>query len=80
MFEPPTVDSGVDFSQNLYVNSLPEVRCTACREKVPRRKHRVAIRASWRPAQEHLCPNCWATVCQWAVRFALDQGILPGFV
>jgi hypothetical protein len=76
MFEPPESGTGANLTESLFHASLPEARCTACGRTVARRKHRVAIRCSWRPAVEILCPGCWAVICQWAVRFAQQQGIL----
>ena len=74
MFEPPTQPQADD----LFEASLPSATCTACGQHIARRHHRVKIRASWRNLNDTLCPGCWNTVCQWAARFALAQGILPG--
>lgn len=60
-------------STNLFIASLPQAHCSACDDLIPRRKHRVAIRASWRDGPEVLCPACWWVICQWAQRFALKQ-------
>jgi hypothetical protein len=57
----------------LFGATLPQVRCSACRRVIARRRHRVHIRASWRDSAEDLCPDCWGTICAWAARFALVQ-------
>lgn len=64
-------------SQAMWILTLPERNCTACTRRIPRRKHRVTLRASWRGQEDILCPKCWMSICQWAQRFALIQGILP---
>ena len=63
----------------LYVMTLPARSCNVCGREIRRRTHRVVIRASWRNEPETLCPGCWRVICQWASRFALQQGVLDGF-
>ncbi len=75
MFEP--APDGNDLAAQMYVASLPMVTCTACGNRIPRRKHRMTMRASWRNQWEHLCPTCWYQVCEWASLFALQQIELP---
>jgi hypothetical protein len=62
---------------DIWEASLPAATCLPCGATIPRRQHRVVIRASWHKASETLCPKCWQTICQWAARFAYQQGILP---
>lgn len=78
MFEGPTDAEAPSFPQEMYVVSLPAVICASCGARIARRAHRMTLRASWRDRWEHLCPDCWAVVCQWAARFALQQMELPG--
>jgi hypothetical protein len=66
-----------EITDNTYVASLPKVTCVACGVVIPRRKHRMALRASWRDSTEYLCPYDWHQVCEWATRFALQQLELP---
>jgi|GEM_PF-5363350 len=73
---PSDAEAG-SLAESLYVASLPQVKCTACSRIIPRRKHRLTMRASWRNDWEYLCPQCWYQVCQWAERFALQQMELP---
>lgn len=61
----------------LFAASLPGLACTACGHWIPRRVHRVWVRATWREARDNLCMRCWQTVCDWAARFALIQDELP---
>jgi hypothetical protein len=68
----PTVDA-------LFQAGLPQAQCSGCDHIIDRRKHRVMLRVSWRPAVESLCPSCWRTICAWAARFALEQGSLDLF-
>lgn len=70
--------TGGSLTESLFVSSLPAVPCTACGDQINRREHRVMLRASWRPAQENLCSECWTVITQWAARFALQQMHLPG--
>jgi len=53
--------------------TLPQVKCSACHRVIPRRRHRVHLRVSWRESAEDLCPECWGTICSWAARFAYTQ-------
>jgi RNase P subunit RPR2 len=53
--------------------SLPRTNCAACHHAIPRRTHRMTLRASWREAPETICLYCWKTICEWARRFALEQ-------
>lgn len=64
---------------SLYVGSLPAEHCHACRTVIRPRYQRVWIRATWRPGRETLCVPCWKFICDWAKRFALQQGLLPDF-
>jgi len=61
---------------DIWEASLPAATCLPCGAAIPRRQHRVVIRASWRNASETLCPSCWGLICSWASRFALQQGVL----
>jgi hypothetical protein len=61
---------------DIWEASLPAAKCLPCGRIIPRRQHRIMLRASWRNASETLCPECWKTVCNWASRFALEQGLL----
>ncbi len=65
--------TGPNVSEDLRVVSLPERECSACFRTIGRRRHRVAIAASWRGVTDFLCPECWHVICQWAVRFANEQ-------
>jgi hypothetical protein len=72
MREPPaTVEA-----DSMFVVTLPQRACHVCADTIPRRRHRVIIRASWRGADETLCMKCWSTICEWARRFALQQMVL----
>jgi len=62
---------------SFYQHTLPQADCTACGRIIPRRRHRIYLRASWAPKGDVLCPRCWSIVCQWASRFALQQAELP---
>ena len=77
MFDPPDSTPAEGLAAQTFQMSLPQVRCAACNEIIARRKHRMALRASWRRATEYLCPDCWHAVCSWAARFALEQLQLP---
>lgn len=57
----------------LFGATLPQRTCAACKRIIPRRRHRVHLRASWRENAEDLCPECWRAICSWAARFALAQ-------
>ena len=61
---------------DIWEASLPAATCLPCGRIIPRRQHRIVLRASWRKASETLCPDCWGLICQWASRFALQQGAL----
>lgn len=69
-------DAPADALDETFTASLPQTTCLPCGRIIPRRRHRIVLRASWRNKSETLCPKCWATVCQWASRFALQQGVL----
>lgn len=71
--------TGASLLEDVFIASLPKTTCTACGDDLPRRSHRVMVRASWRPATENLCPSCWSVITEWAARFALRQADLPGF-
>lgn len=62
---------------SLFQASLPQQTCAACHRIIPRRRPRITIRASWRPEPDHLCPQCWRVICEWAARFAHTQLELP---
>lgn len=76
-FSAPPSGTETNLAENLFQASLPEASCAACGGRVERRTDRVMIRASWRPAQETLCVECWDVICEWAARFALQQLELP---
>jgi hypothetical protein len=76
-FSPPPDVTGGSLSESLFVASLPSVKCDACGRYVPRRQHRVRIRASWRDHDESICTQCWRKIMEWAARFALRQLELP---
>ncbi len=77
MLGQPVPESDEEAARGLFQMSLPEVRCSACFHRVPRRKHRMMLRASWRQDVEYLCPDCWLGIVDWAKRFALQQMELP---
>lgn len=62
-----------NLAENLFVASLPAAVCSACGDGMKRRSHRVMLRATWRPKNETLCPDCWRVITEWAARFALRQ-------
>lgn len=70
-------ESNHDTVDQLLLETLPARECTACDRKIARREHRMTLRASWKQSVEVLCIPCWATICQWAARFALEQLELP---
>jgi len=65
--------------EEFWRHTLPPERCRGCARVIPRRRHRVIVRASWRAENDVMCVDCWRTVCQWAARFALQQSRLPNF-
>jgi hypothetical protein len=74
--EPPS-GSESHLTDDLFTNSLPSAECTVCKGRISRREPRVQIRASWRKANDTLCPACWGTIISWASRFAFRQLELP---
>jgi hypothetical protein len=77
MADPGPGASQEAFSDRLYAETLPGVRCSACGEEIARRGARVTLRASWRKSQEYLCVECWSSLITWAASFALRQ-LSPG--
>ena len=76
-FTMPEDGTGTNLTERLFEASLPQVRCNACGHIIARRKPRMMLRASWRDANENLCPTCWGAFFGWAERFALQQLELP---
>ena len=76
MFELPEDGTGSHLTDDLFSGSLPATDCSACGRLVGRREHRVKVFLSWRDSPDDLCTECWGTICQWAQRFALQQGML----
>jgi len=67
-----------NLSDALFVAGLPERECASCHVIVPRRKHRVTLRFSWRGAPETLCPECWSIIMGLAKQAVmLSFGLAP---
>ena len=60
--------TGASLLESVFINSLPEVTCNACGDKIARRAHRMMLRASWRDRARAICASRWWS--QNSVKFA----------